>query len=90
MASGKVQVPEEIKNLLRQLHPNDRQRVIGVLSRMENDQWREAIKIDFGELEDVQLWGVVHDLSNVTFVEEDDGTVTIVAISARSRFRPTY
>ncbi len=90
MASDKVSAGEEIRRLLREMHPDDRNRAIGVFSRLENDHWRDVNKIDFGEMDDEQLWGIVHDMVNVTFIEEDDGRISIVALSSRSRFRPTY
>ena len=90
MASDKIYVSEEIKNLLRQMHPNDRQRVGGVFSRLEDDHWRDVNKIDFGKVDDDQLWGIVYDLINLTFIEEENGQISVVHISARSRFRPTY
>lgn len=90
MASDKVYVSQEIRDLLRQMHPDDRQRVIGVLSRLEDDQWRDANKIDFGEIDGEQLWGIVDNMVNVSFFEETDGQISPVHISARSRFRPYY
>lgn len=90
MASDKIHVSEEIERLLKMMHPDDRQKVAGVFSRLEDDHWRDTNKIDYATIHKDQLWGIVHDMINVTFIEDDDGRVSIIHASARSRFRPTY
>lgn len=72
------------------MHPTERQSIGGVLSRMDDDVWRDATKIDFGTVGDDQLWGIVHNMVNVTFIEEADGRLSVVHVSTRSRFRPTF
>lgn len=86
----RINVSEEIRALLRIMRPQDRQAVAAVLARLPNDQWRDSNKIDFGMDGEDQLWGVVYSMVNVTFVEEKNDTITVVHISARSRFRPTW
>ena len=90
MASDKIYGSEEIRKLLRQMHPNQRQSVGGVLSRLEDDVWRDATKIDFGTADGDQLWGIVDNLANIVFIEEADGQISVVHVSGRSRFRPAY
>jgi hypothetical protein len=90
LESNKIDIPSEIRDLIKKMHPSDRNEVARVLSVLENDYWRDTNKIYFGIIDGEQTWAVAEGGFTVAFVEEEGGTIFICYLSKRSRFRPGW
>ena len=72
------------------MHPSDRKAVAGVLSVLENDYWRDTNKIYFPLIDGVQTWAIAEGGFTIAFVEEEDGTISVLFLNKRSRFHPGW
>ena len=72
------------------MHPDDQKMIIGVLIMLADDLIRGAGKFDLVLPTDdgKSTWGFAEGRAWIAFVEEDDGSITIVHVSLQSRFRP--
>ena len=89
-SSNKIDFTREIRDFIKQLHPSDREAIAGVFSLLKNDYWRDTNKIYFGKIGGDETWAIAEGGFTVAFVEEDDGTIFIVYLNKRSRFRPSW
>lgn len=87
---NKIDFHQEVLDFIRELHPSERQVVSGVFSLLENDYWRDTNKIYFGTIRGDETWAIAEEGFTVAFVEESDGTIFIVFLNKRSRFRPSW
>jgi hypothetical protein len=90
LESNKIDIPSEILDLIKQMHPSERKEIARVFSVLEDDYWRDTNKIYFGIIDDQATWAVAEGGFTVAFIEEDDGTIFICYVSKRSRFRPGW
>jgi hypothetical protein len=86
----KVHITDPVTDAIKNFDPNDRKLVVGVFSLLEDDTWRGTEKIDFGLIDGEQTWAVAASRVTVVFVEESDGTITVIFVNMRSRFRPSW
>lgn len=89
-SSSKIDFHQEVLDFIKELHPSEKQTIAGVFSLLENDYWRDTNKIYFGIIGEDETWAVAEAGFTVAFVEEDDGTIFIVFLNKRSRFRPSW
>lgn len=74
---------------LRRLRPSERQEVDRALSFLEDDAFRDGNKIDLALDEgSLAVWALVIGRIWLAFVEEHDGSCTVVHLSLLSLFRP--
>lgn len=90
MGSNKIDIPSEIRDLIKEMHPADRIEVNGVLSVLENDYWRDANKIYFGIIDGDETWAIAEGGFTVAFMEEEDGAIFICYLNKRSKFHPSW
>jgi hypothetical protein len=88
--SDKIHITDPVTEVIKSLDPNDRKLVVGVLSLMEDDAWRDVEKIDFGIIDGEQAWAVAASRVTVVFIEEANDTITVILVNLRSRFRPSW
>jgi len=69
---------------------SERKLVAGVLALLEDDDWRDTNKKDFGLIQGEQTWAIAEIRVTIVFVEESDGTITVIFVNMRSRFRPSW
>ena len=89
-SSNEIDFTREIRDFIKQLHPSDREAIAGVFSLLKNAYWRDINKKYFGKIDGVETWAIAEGGFTVGFVEEDDGTIFIVYLNKRSRFRPSW
>lgn len=70
--------------------PSDRRLIAGVFALLEDDYWRDTQKVDFGTIQGEQTWAIAASRVTVVFVEESDGTITVIFVNMRSRFHPSW
>jgi len=89
LKSHKVFLTEAVKDILRQTHPDDRKMVVGVCLILEDDIRRDSEKFDLVNPthEGKSTWGFAEGTVWLAFVEEDNGTITVVHAHVLSRFR---
>jgi hypothetical protein len=90
LISAKVQVSEPVKELLRTFDPDERSLVVGVFRLLEDDLRRDTEKFDLylpPTPDGKPSWGFATGKVWVGFVENDDGTVTIISATILSKFR---
>jgi len=92
LASYKVQTTDPVKDILRFMNPDERKLVVGVLRLLEDDVRCDADKFDlyYQQQDKKPTWGFTKGIVWVAFVEEDDGTITVVHASLLSRFRARW
>jgi len=90
LASNKIDIPSEIGDLIKQMHPVDRAEVNRVLLVLENDYWRDTNKIYFGVVDGNETWAIAEGGFTVAFVEEDDGTIFVCYVNKRSKMHPSW
>jgi hypothetical protein len=90
LESDKIHITDPVTEVIKNLDPNDRKLVVGVLSLLEDDNWRDIEKIDFGIIHSEQTWAVAASRVTVVFVEESDGTITVILVNMRSRMHPSW
>lgn len=90
MESNKIDIPSEISDLIREMHPSDRKKIARVLSVLEDDYWRDTNKIPFGIIDGDETWAVAEGGFTIAFVEEEDGTIFVCYLNKRSRFHPGW
>jgi hypothetical protein len=90
LASNKIDIPSEIRDLIKQMHPADRAEVNRVLSVLENDYWRDTNKIYFGVVDGNETWAIAEGGFTIAFVEEDDGTIFVCYVNPRSKMHPSW
>ena len=90
MESDKVHITDPVTEVIKSLGPSDRSLVVGVLSLLEDDTWRDIEKIDFGIIHGEQVWAIAASRVTVVFVEESDNTITIILVNMRSRMHPSW
>ena len=90
MDSDKVELTDSVKEILRQLRPEERTLVFGALLLLGDDHARDTEKFNLiMPAEDGKpTWGFADGRVWVAFVEEDNGKITVVHVSIQSRFRP--
>jgi hypothetical protein len=89
LISAKVQVSEPVKELLRTFDPDERSLVVGVFRLLEDDLRRDTTKFDLclPNPDGKPSWGFATGKVWVGFVENDDGTVTIISATILSKIR---
>lgn len=90
MESNKIDIPSEIRDLIKQLDPIDRVQVARVLSVLEDAYWRDTNKIYFGVVDGDETWAIAEGGFTVAFVEEEDGTIFICFLNKRSKMHPSW
>ena len=90
MDSDKVELTDSVKEILRQLRPEEQMLVFGVLLLLGDDLTRDTQKFNlFMPAEDGRpTWGFADGRVWAAFVEEESGKITVVHASIQSRFRP--
>ena len=85
MAKVSLSEPDEV-TLLR-LGPGEQKEVARAISLLEDDWFRERNKVDLYLIEDgVRVWNLSAGRIWLAFVEESDGSITMVHLSLLSRF----
>lgn len=90
MASNKIDIPLEINELIKGMHPIDRVEVNRVFSVLGNDYWRDANKIYFGKVDGEDTWAIAEGGFTIAFIEEEDGTIFICYLNKRSKMHPGW
>lgn len=90
MESDKIHIPDPVSEAIQSFDPSDRSLIAGVLALLEDDYWRDTRKIDFGLIQGEQTWAIAESRVTIVFVEESDGTITVIFVNMRSRFRPSW
>lgn len=90
MESSCIDFHKETLDFISKLHPSERKVIAGVFSLLENDYWRDTNKIYFGIIDGDETWAIAEGGFTVGFVEEEDGTIFILFLNKRSRFRPGW
>ena len=87
---NKIDFHQAVYDFIEQLHPSEREEIAGVFSLIENDYWRDTNKIYFGLIDEEETWAVAEGGFTIGFIEEDVGTIFILFLNKRSRFRPGW
>lgn len=90
MKSDKIHIPDPVAEAIKKFDPSDRSLIAGVFALLEDDDWRDTQKIDFGTIHGEQTWAIAASRVTVVFVEESDGTNTVIFVNMRSRFNPSW
>ena len=90
MEYDKIHIPEPVAEAIQSFDPSERSLVAGVLALLEDDYWRDTKKIDFGLIRGEQTWAIAESRVTIVFVEESGGTITLIFVNMRSRFRPSW
>ena len=85
MKSSKIDIPSEIRDLIKEMHPSDRGLVKRVFSVLEDDYWRDTNKIYFGKIDGEEAWAIAEGGFTVAFVEEGGGTIFVCFLNKRSK-----
>lgn len=90
MESNKIHIPDPVAEAIQSFDPSDRKLVAGVFALLEDDYWRDTEKISFGIINEEQTWAIAASRVTIVFVEEIDGTITVIFVNMRSRFHPSW
>lgn len=73
---------------LRSYSPGDQQLAARAIAFLENDETREADRVNLFLVEDdLRVWGLFVGSVFLAFVEDRGGDVTVIHVSLLSRFR---
>jgi hypothetical protein len=89
LASPKIQVTDPVKKILRFMSPDERKEVVRVVRLLEDDIRRDTSKFNLycDQKDGKPTWGFTEGIVWIAFVEEDDGTITVIHATLLSRFR---
>lgn len=90
MESDRIHIPDPVRDVIESFDPSERKLVAGVLALLEDNYWRDTKKIDFGLIKGEQTWAIAESRVTVVFVEENDGTITVIFINMRSQLHPSW
>ena len=90
MTSDKINIPEPVQDIIESLHPNERSLVAGVFALLGDDLWRDTHKRYFGLIHDEETWAIAESRVTVAFIEENDGSITIMYVNMRSKMHPSW
>lgn len=80
---------EAAKEELRRFSPDDQQEVVRAISFLEDEEFREQNKMDLCLREDeFDIWALVVGTIWLGFCTSPNGSIRVVWLSLRSRFRP--
>ena len=90
MESDKIYIPDPVAEEIKGFDPSERSLIVGVFALLEDDLWRDTNKIYFGLIQGEHTWAIAESRVTVAFVEEDDGTITVLHVAMRSKFHPSW